>query len=156
MSSEHSEGKDRTVTPEMLVHARSIGTPTVKISSNFDTKWFLIAVEHEQAAIEARARAVAAPDGSSEMGQAFDDELRAAMVVVAAAAFAIDALYDKVNSMLDPNVRPPFSEDSKRSGRIVETFKVARQTIANASARPRSHVDGPGGDRTSRATALSS
>lgn len=113
------------MTPEMLTHPRAIYRPTVKVSSNFDIKWFVIAVEHEQAAIEARARAVAAPDGSSEMAQAFDDALRAAMVAVAAAAFAIDALYEKVNAMLRSDVRPRFREDAKRSGRIVETFKVA-------------------------------
>jgi hypothetical protein len=98
---------------------------TVKMSSNFDTKWFVIAVEHEQAAIAARARAVAAPDGSSEMGLAFDHETRAAMVAVAAVAFALDALYDKVNAMLDPTARPKFNDAVKRSGRIVETLKVA-------------------------------
>jgi len=101
------------------------GEITITVSSNFDTKWFVIAVEHERAAIAARKRAVATPDGSAEMAQAFDDELRAAMVAIAAAAFAIDALYEKINALLDPELRPHFSDAVKRSGRIVETLKAA-------------------------------
>jgi hypothetical protein len=68
MGSEGSEGGGA------IAHVRVMGEITVKISSNFDIKWFRIAVEHEQAAVEARARAVAAPDGSTEMAEAFDDE----------------------------------------------------------------------------------
>jgi hypothetical protein len=107
-------------------------TITVRVQSNFDTKWFQIALEHERAALEARARAVAAEDGSSEMGQAFDDELRAAMVAIAAAAFAIDALYVKVSGMLAPAEHPRFDEGVKRAGRIVETLKVALELGARA------------------------
>jgi hypothetical protein len=92
------------------------------ILSNFDTKWFQIAVAHERAARSAREDAIAAPDGSREMGEAFDQEMQAAMVVVAAAAFAIDALYVKVNEMLDPAAR---SYAKGRIARIVETFKTA-------------------------------
>jgi hypothetical protein len=40
--------------------------------SNFDTKWFQIAVVHERAAIGARERAIGSPDGSKEMAEAFD------------------------------------------------------------------------------------
>ena len=105
-----------------------------KIASNFDIKWFQIAVEHEQAALDAVARADAAPDGSREMGEAFDDELRAGMVVVAASAFAIDALYEKINSLLEPAARPSFSPGGKRPGRIVETFKAALELRKRAPA----------------------
>jgi hypothetical protein len=125
MSSERAEGQEKRVTVEGLARSRVQGGLTIKVSSNFDTKWFVIAVEHERAAIAARARAVAAPDGSSEMAQAFDDELRAAMVAIAAAAFAIDALYEKIDAMLEQEVRPRFGDGVRRSGRIVETFKVA-------------------------------
>jgi hypothetical protein len=93
------------------------------IQSNFDVKWFQIAVAHERVAIEARKRAMAAPVGSKEMGEAFDEELQATMVVVAAAAFAIDALYVKVDELLGPAERS--SAKSSRAGRIVETFKLA-------------------------------
>lgn len=98
---------------------------TAKIKSNFDIKWFRIALEHERAALEARDRAEAAAEGSQEMGRAFDDELRAAMVAIAAAAFAIDALYATVNDMLDAAQRPTFARGVKRPGRIVETLKRA-------------------------------
>jgi hypothetical protein len=91
--------------------------------SNFDIKWFQIALAHEQQAIEARARAVTAADGSQEMGEAFDEELQATMVVVAACAFAIDALYEKINELLDPAERS--TAKSSRPGRIAETFKLA-------------------------------
>lgn len=90
--------------------------------SNFDIKWFQIAVTHERAAIEARERAAAAPDGSKEMGEAFDDELQATMVVVAAAAFSINALYVKLDELLDEEVR---CRAEGLTGRIVETLKTA-------------------------------
>jgi hypothetical protein len=92
------------------------------MQSSFDIKWFLIAVEHLRAAEEARGRALAAEDGSTEMAEAFDDETRATMVVVAAAAFAIDALYQKLDELLDESLR---SRAERLSGRIVETFKTA-------------------------------
>ena len=66
---------------------------------------------------------MAAPDGSQEVGEALDDELQAAMVVVAAAAFALDALYVKVDELLDPAERSQAK--SSRAGRIAETFKAA-------------------------------
>jgi hypothetical protein len=75
------------------------GSVQIRMRSNFDIKWFQIAVSHDRLAIEARERAVAAEDGSQEMAEAFDDELQATMVVVAAAAFAIDALYVKVDEL---------------------------------------------------------
>ena len=93
-----------------------------QITSNFDTKWFQIAVDHERTALDARDRAIATPEGSREMGQAFDDELRAATVAIAACAFAIDAMYTKLSDMLDPSDRARASD---RVGYIVETFKIA-------------------------------
>lgn len=93
------------------------------LSSNFDIKWFQIAVAHERAALGAREGVMAAPDGSQEVGEALDDELQAAMVVVAAAAFALDALYVKVDELLDPAERSQAK--SSRAGRIAETFKAA-------------------------------
>jgi hypothetical protein len=98
------------------------GAVQIRMRSNFDIKWFQIALTHERIAIEARERAVAAPDGSQEMGEAFDDELQATMVVVAATAFAIDALYVKVDELLDEAAR---SRAERLTGRIVETFKTA-------------------------------
>jgi hypothetical protein len=94
------------------------------ITSNFDIKWFQIAVEHERAALEARDRAEATED-SHEFGVAFDDELKAAMVAIAACAFAIDAMYTQLSDMLEPSQRRTFRESVKRPGRIVETFKAA-------------------------------
>jgi hypothetical protein len=95
----------------------------ITMRANFDMKWFQVAVLHHREAQEARARAEAAEDGSNEMGLAFDDELKATMVVVAAAAFAIDALYVKVNDLLDPQKRTRAK--SSRAARIVETLKAA-------------------------------
>jgi hypothetical protein len=56
------------------------------------------------------------------MGLAFDDEMQATMVVIAAAAFAIDALFVKLDGMLDPVDR---CLAKKRVGRIVETLKTS-------------------------------
>jgi hypothetical protein len=102
------------------VHA--VSATGITIRSNFDIKWLQIAVTHERGAIEARERAVAAPDGSQEMAEAFDDEMQATMVVVAAAAFAINALYLKVDELLD---EPKRSRAKRLTGRIIETFKTA-------------------------------
>jgi hypothetical protein len=95
----------------------------ILMRANFDIKWFEIAAKHHRAAEEARNRAEAAKDASNEMALAFDDELQATMVVVAAAAFAIDALYVKLEELLDPSDRTPTT--SSRVGRIIETFKIA-------------------------------
>jgi hypothetical protein len=94
----------------------------VTMRGNFEIEWFQIAVAHLRAAQEARKRSEAAPDGSDEMGLAFDDETQATMVVIAAAAFAIDALYVKLDDMLDLGDR---SLAKKRLGRIVETLKTS-------------------------------
>jgi hypothetical protein len=102
--------------------ARAQGDVQLSVTSLFEIKWFVIAVEHERAALEARARAVAAPDGSTEEGVAFEEELKAAMVAVAAAAFAIDAMYVKVHDLLEPAER---AVASNRVGFIVRTFEVA-------------------------------
>ena len=120
-----SEPRHSTIGAGGIPSAEAFGTVTIKITSNFDIKWFQIAVEHERAALEARDRAIAAPEGSREMGEAFDDELKAAMVAIAACAFAIDAMYTKLYDMLEPSARPTFSDDAKRPGRIVETLKLA-------------------------------
>jgi hypothetical protein len=107
---------------EVGVAGASGGAIRALITSNFDIKWFRIALEHERAALDARDRAIAAPDGSTEMGQAFDDELNAAMVAIAASAFAIDAIYTTLSDKLGPDERPRASD---RVGYIVETLKVA-------------------------------
>jgi hypothetical protein len=118
-----SEGQDQTVGAGGIPSAEAFGTGvTIRITSNFDTKWFQVALEHERAALEARDRAIAAPDGSGEMAKAFDAELMAAMVAIAASAFAIDALYTTLSDMLDPADRVRAKD---RVGTIVETFKVA-------------------------------
>lgn len=95
---------------------------TFSMRANFDIKWFHIGVAHHRAAQEARKRAEAADDRSNEMGLAFDDELQATMVVVASAAFALDALYVKLNDML---AREERCHAKRRVGRIIETFKAA-------------------------------
>jgi hypothetical protein len=95
---------------------------TFSMRANFDMKWFQVAAAHHQAALEARRRAEAADDGSNEMGLAFDDELQATMVVVAAAAFAIDALYVKLDDLLDEQER---RQAKTRVGTMVETLKAA-------------------------------
>src|SRR4051794_30045741 len=118
------DGRETTIGAGGIPSAESFGTPTIRIKSNFDIKWFQIALDHESAALDARDRAIAAPDGSGEMGQAFDDELKAAMVAIAASSFAIDAMYTTLWDMLDSAARPTFAQGVKRPGRIVETFKV--------------------------------
>ena len=80
----------------MLSQGSSTTSMTASIQSHFEIKWLEIAIEHERTALDARDRSIAARDGSPEMGQAFDDELRAA-------AFS----------------------DVKRSGQIIETLKRA-------------------------------
>jgi hypothetical protein len=105
----------------LLARAGGVGAK-LRIKSNFDVKWFAIALEHEIAALEARDRAEAAPEGSPELGAAFDAELRAGMVALAAAAFAIDALYTKLSDMLDPDDRVRARD---RAGYVVETLKTA-------------------------------
>jgi hypothetical protein len=103
----------------------SVGADVIRVTTraNFDLKWFQIAVAHERAAHEARRRAEAAVDGSSAMGLAFDDETQATMVVIAAAAFAIDALYVKLDDMIDPGDR--CLAGRRRVGRIIETLKTS-------------------------------
>jgi hypothetical protein len=93
------------------------------LQSNLDTTWFRIAVEHEHAAIEARGQALAALPGSPEMGDAFDAELRASMVAVVAAAFAIDAMFTKVADLLGGAAAR--SKRAARVGEVIETFKRA-------------------------------
>jgi hypothetical protein len=92
----------------------------IAMQSNFDVKWFQIAVEHLRAAEEARGRALAAEDGSTEMAEAFDDETRATMVVVAASAFAVDALAIKLGALLEDRI-----EVKGHTPRVVETLKTA-------------------------------
>lgn len=53
---------------------------------------------------------------------AFDDEQKAAMVAITAAAFALGALYVRLDHLLDPAVR---IRAGSRVGKIVETFKLA-------------------------------
>ena len=90
----------------------------ITIRSNFDIKRFEVAAKHHRAAEEARARSVAAEDGSTAMSQAFDDELQATMVVVAAAAFALDALYKKLDDLLDPPSAVELIPEPGRSSRL--------------------------------------
>jgi hypothetical protein len=96
------------------------GEVALMVTSHFEIKWFQIAIEHERAALEARDRADAARD-DTEWGVAFDDELKAAMVAIAASAFAIDAMHRTLDDMLAPTDR----SRAKGEGRIVETFKIA-------------------------------
>ena len=76
---------------------------------------------HLHAAEEARTRAAEAGT-SGEKARAEHDETQAAMVVIAAAAFCIDALHVKLDGMLIPRDR---SDAEKRVGRIVETLKLS-------------------------------
>jgi hypothetical protein len=112
--------------PTMKLNMRAAvgtaGSIQIRIRSNFDIKWFQIALTHELAARDARERAVAAAAAGQDMAEAFDAELQATMVVVAAAAFAIDSLYEKVNELLPEADR---SRAKGRTGRVVETFKTA-------------------------------
>ena len=110
----------------LVVPVRDGKPAKFRIRSNFDVTWFAIALEHERAALAARDRAVSATDEQA-MKWALDDELHAGMVTIAAAAFAIDALYSKLADMLEGSERPVLGPDAKRSGRIVETFKRALQ-----------------------------
>jgi hypothetical protein len=107
------------------------GSVTVQIASNFWMKWLEIAAEHARIAREARARAEQAPAGSPEMGQAFDDELKASLVAVTASAFAIDAWYIAVQPMI------PTPQVGKKAGRdawVIETLKAGFK-LGPAAAR---------------------
>lgn len=96
-------------------------SPTLLLRHNLDLTWFRIAVEHEQEAWEARARTVAAA-GSPARGDAIDEEMRSSIVAIAAAAFAIDAMFVKLEDLLEPGER---LQVDGRVDRIVETLKVA-------------------------------
>jgi hypothetical protein len=97
---------------------------TLLLQQNLELTWFRIAVEHEHAALEARGRAEAAIARSEDVGPAFDDEMRSAMVAIAAAAFAVDATFVKVSDLLDAAQRPQIEQ---RLDRLVETLKAALQ-----------------------------
>jgi hypothetical protein len=99
---------------------RALGGVTLAIRSNFEVQWFQIAVTHLVDAQEARKRSEAAPAESSDLRPAIDDETRATMIVIAATAFAIDALYAKLNELLDKADR---IRCRTRVGTIVETLK---------------------------------
>lgn len=76
---------------------------------------------HLRAAEAARTRAAEAVT-SGDAGKANHEETQATMVVIAAAAFSIDALYVKLDRMLIPRDR---SDAEKRVDRIVETLKFS-------------------------------
>lgn len=97
---------------------------TLLLQHNLEMTWFRIAVEHEQAALDARSRHEAALARSEDVGQTIDDEMRSAMVAIAAAAFSIDAMLVKVDDLIDESERPRVEG---RVDRIVETFKAAVQ-----------------------------
>lgn len=88
--------------------------------------WFEVAVEHESAARLAR---IASKDAA--IGEAYitsqDDELKAAMVAVSAAAHAIDAFYGTVEQHIDLDPKNPAAwrkNRTPRRSRILETLKA--------------------------------
>ena len=88
---------------------RSVTTSTVS--------GFQIAVAHLRAAEEARTRAAEAVT-SGEAARANHEETQATMVVIAAAAFCIDALYVKLDGLLiraiGPTPRSGLAASSRR------------------------------------------
>ena len=106
---------DRPRTSRLKSEAGSVDAVVVWIA------WFEIAVAHLHAAEKARTRAAEAGT-SGEAAKANHEETQAAMVVIAAAAFCIDALHVKLDGMLIPRDR---SDAEKRVDRIVETLKLS-------------------------------
>ena len=72
---------------------------TARIASNFWIKWTEISIEHARLAQEARERALAT--SSEESSGAYDEELKAGLVAVVAAAFAVDAWEIAVRPMVN-------------------------------------------------------
>ena len=110
-------------------HDRALGGLTVRIASNFWIKWAEVALEHAGAAKGARQRAIDAEAGSQEMGEAFDDEMKAGLVAITSSAFAIDAWYEAVKGMitLPPHVIAAWSKSGarpSRSARVMETLRA--------------------------------
>jgi hypothetical protein len=97
---------------------------TLLLQHNLDITWFRIAVDHERAALEARGQLDTANARSEDVGRHIDDEMRAAMVAIAAAAFSIEAMLVKVEDLVDVDKRPPVRDSRDRK---VETFKAALQ-----------------------------
>ena len=133
-----SPPETQTVTAGAAVAAASGGAVTVTIAGNFWLTWSEVALEHARAANEARARAVAAPDGSSEMGEAFHDELKAGLVATTSAAFAVDAWYIEVKDRvaLPTHVTDAWSKPGARPTRaayVLETLKAGFALGAAAS-----------------------
>jgi hypothetical protein len=56
------------------------------------------------------------------------------MVAVAAAAFALDALYAKINAMLEPAARPRVGARVRRAARVGETLKAALELGGRATS----------------------
>jgi hypothetical protein len=122
---------DKRIHSKTAVGRATAGSASVQIASSFWMKWFEIAAEHSRMALEARARAEQAEAGSQEMGEAFGEELKASLVAVTAAAFAIDAWYIAVKPMIPPQ---QVAEDAGRAARVIETLK-AGFSLGPAAAR---------------------
>ena len=80
----------------MVSVGASIG---ITMRANFGMKWLQVAAAHHHTAKDARDRLDAAERVGRDIGQALDDELQTTMVVVAAAAFSIDALFVKLEEL---------------------------------------------------------
>jgi hypothetical protein len=105
------------------------GVVTAKIASHFWVSWTDVAIEHARMAGKARQRAVEAPDGSPAMGKAFDGELKAALVAITAAAFAVDAWFGAVKPMipLPPHLLAAWTKSGarpSRAARVSETLNA--------------------------------
>ncbi len=90
---------------ELRVSARtgravaSGGTVVAKAAKHLWATWARIAIDQARAARDARERGLAAEPGSPAMGVAFEEEFRAGLQAVTAAAFAIDAWYIAVKDL---------------------------------------------------------
>ena len=99
------------------------GSVEVKIASNLWMTWYYVAADHAAQAAEARERSINAPDGSHEMGVAFQDEFHAALVAITASAFAVDAWalavedQDRAAPRPVPEPDEPCDPPPPRSGR---------------------------------------
>jgi hypothetical protein len=121
----HVEGgfsiRDLTVGIDATTGDAVLGPVTAEVRTDTWHHWLAVATDAAGAAATAHERAVAAGDDNDAFGEALEQEFRASMTAVAAAAFALDAFYGStVAHVPDAKVRC-----TTRAATILETFKRA-------------------------------
>lgn len=113
----------------MGVRIRALGEVRLTIATHLWLHWLRIGVEHARAAEAARAELMQCRPEDTGSSPAIAAEMHASMVGVAAAAFAIDALYGEVKDLVSvpQETRDRWNNPDDRTARpsvIFETFKM--------------------------------